>query len=165
MKFLFLWTLLWAAWFPAHALDLQPVPVRPAPALSVALVTGGQANLAKLRGRVALVNFWATWCPPCLMEMPSMNRLALRMAKKPFVLLAVNGGEPAEWVRAFAMKTRPAFSIGLDPGAAQMHAWGALVMPTSFLVDKAGRIRYSLVGPKDWDSPEMVSMITQLLAE
>jgi thiol-disulfide isomerase/thioredoxin len=150
---------------PARAIELQPGPARPAPSLVVPLVSGGMADLARLRGRVVLVNYWASWCPPCLMEMPSMDRLARGMAKRPFVLLAVNAGEPADWVKAFVLKTRPGFPVALDAGGRNMHAWGGMIMPTSFIVDKKGRIRYSVIGPKEWDAPEMVGIIAKLMAE
>lgn len=150
---------------PAQAIELLPAPLRSAPALSVPLVTGGRTTLAKLRGRVVLVNFWASWCPACLLEMPAMNRLATGMRGRPLVVLAVNAGEPLGWVQGIVSRTHPSFAVGLDQGAVNMHAWGAMVMPTSYLVDKAGRIRYTVVGPMEWDSPEMLAIITKLLAE
>jgi thiol-disulfide isomerase/thioredoxin len=150
---------------PTQAIELMPAPLRPAPALSVPLATGGWSTLAKLRGRVVLVNFWASWCPACLLELPSMSRLATRMRGRPLVVLAVNAGEPPGWVKGFVSRTQPAFAVGLDPAARAMHAWGAMVMPTSYLIDKAGRIRYTVVGPMAWDSPEMVAIVNTLTAE
>jgi thiol-disulfide isomerase/thioredoxin len=165
MKRILVIALLWAFCLPAQAFGLQAVPVRPAPPLVVPLATGGYVDLAKLRGRVVLVNYWASWCPPCLMEMPSLDRLARLMGKYPFVLLAVNAGESPGWVQGFLKRTRPGFPVGLDAGSRYMHAWGGVVMPTSFLVDKAGRIRYSVIGPVEWDSPEMLGIIANLLRE
>jgi thiol-disulfide isomerase/thioredoxin len=165
MKRFLIMAMLWAVSLPTQAIGLQSVSVRPAPPLVVPLATGGIANLAYLRGRVVLVNYWASWCPPCLMEMPSMDRLARIMGRTPFVLLAVNAGEPPARVQGFVGKTHPSYYVGLDDGSRSMHAWGALVMPSSFLVDKAGRIRYSRVGPIEWDSPEMIGIISQLMAE
>jgi thiol-disulfide isomerase/thioredoxin len=165
MKFFLCWILLCASCLPAQALDLMQVAVRPAPYLSVPLALGGRSTLAKLHGRVVLVNFWASWCPLCLVEMPAMNRLALAMNRRPFVLLAVNAGEPPGWVLGFIKKTRPSVAVGLDPSATYMHAWGAVVLPTSYLVDKAGRIRYTLVGPVEWDAPEMIAIINKLMTE
>jgi thiol-disulfide isomerase/thioredoxin len=165
MKRVLLLALLWAGCLPALAFGLQPVASRRAPPLSVPLATGGGVNLAYLRGRVVVVNFWASWCPPCLMEMPSMDHLARVMGRYPFVLLAVNAGESAASVQGFVRRTRPRFPVGLDEGSRYMHAWGALMVPASFLVDKAGRVRYSLFGPVQWDSPEMIGVITGLMRE
>ena len=165
MKRMLFIALFWVFCLPAQAFSLQPVPARPAPALAVPLATGGYVDLAMLRGRVVLVNYWASWCPPCLMEMPSMDRLARIMGKYPFALLAVNAGESPAWVRGFVNQTRPGFPVGLDAGRRHMRAWGGMVMPTSFLVDKAGRIRYSVIGPVEWDSPEVLGVIANLMRE
>jgi thiol-disulfide isomerase/thioredoxin len=157
--------LLWALCLPAQAFSLQPVPARPAPVLTVPLSSGGMVDLRSLRGRVVLVNFWASWCPPCLMEMPSLDRLARTMGRRPFVVLAVNAGEAPGWVRGFVSQTHVGFPVALDAGSRYMHAWGGMVMPTSFLVDKWGRIRYRVIGPAEWDDPEVTGIISRLLAE
>ena len=165
MKRMLFVALLWMFSLPGLAFDLQSVAVRPAPPLVVPIATGGIADLAHLRGRVVLVNYWASWCPPCLLEMPSMDRLARIMGRRPFVVLAVNAGESSDRIREFIQGTHPSFPVGLDEGGHFMHAWGALAMPSSFLVDKAGRIRYSRVGPVEWDSPAMVTFISRLMTE
>jgi len=164
-QFLIAAALIGSGWSLGATADSQASPMRPAPALSVDLLNGGKTDLEKLRGRVVLVNYWASWCPPCLMEMPSMNRLAKNMAGKPFVMLAVNAGESAESVRRFSTVSRPSFLVGLDPGNTHMRAWGAIVLPTSYLVDKSGNLRRVLVGPVNWNSPEILETISGLLAE
>jgi thiol-disulfide isomerase/thioredoxin len=158
-------TLLWALSVPAQAVGIQSDTGRPAPSLVVPIATGGVADLSQLRGRVVLVNFWASWCPPCLTEMPSMNRLARAMGRRPFIVLAVNTSDSLSWLQGYIRQTRPSFPIGLDEGGRNMHAWGGMMVPASFLVDKLGHIRYSRVGPMDWDSPEMVGLISNLLSE
>jgi thiol-disulfide isomerase/thioredoxin len=158
-------TLIGALSLPAQAISVHSDSVRPAPSLVVPIATGGVADLSQLRGRVVLVNFWASWCPPCLMEMPSMNRLARTMGRSPFIVLAVNTDESLNWLQAYIHQTQPSFPIGLDEGGQNLHAWGGTMVPASFLVDKLGRIRYSLVGPMDWDSSEMVGLISNLISE
>jgi len=165
MKRILFIALLWVFALPVQAFSLQPVPPLPAPPLILPLATGGYVDLAKLRGRVVLVNFWASWCPPCLMEMPSMDRLAKVMGKYPFVLLAVNAGESPGWVRGVLKQIQPGYPVGLDEDRRNMQAWGGMVMPTSYLVDKAGRIRYRVVGPMEWDTPEMIGIISSLMRE
>ncbi len=158
-------TLLWALSLPAQAIVDHSDSVRAAPPLVVPIATGGAADLSQLRGRVVLVNFWASWCPPCLMEMPSMNRLARTMGRKPFIVLAVNTADTLNWLQGYIHQTRPSFPIGLDEGGRNLHAWGGMMVPASFLVDKLGRIRYSWLGPRDWDSSEMLGLISNLISE
>ena len=158
-------TLLCALSLPARAIGDHSDSVRPAPPLVVPIATGGVADLSQLRGRVVLVNFWASWCPPCLMEMPSMNRLARTMGRKPFIVLAVNTADTLNWLQGYIHQTRPSFPIGLDEGGRNLHAWGGMMVPASFLVDKLGRIRYSWLGPRDWDSSEMLGLISNLISE
>lgn len=149
---------------PAAA-QLKPTKPRAAPELNLPTLEGGRVNLAGLRGRVVLVNFWAVWCPPCRKEMPSMERLSKLMAQRPFTILASNAGETPEQIRSFLKEVPLTFPILLDQDSARMKAWRVFVLPTSFLVDKQGQIRYSLSGHIEWDEPEAVAVIEKLLAE
>lgn len=149
----------------ATAAELKPTKPRAAPELNLPTLDGGRVNLADLRGRVVLVNFWAVWCPPCRKEMPSMERLSKLLAKRPFTILASNAGETAERIRPFLNDVPLTFPILLDQDGARMKAWRVFVLPTSFLVDKQGQIRYSLSGHIEWDEPEAVAVIEKLLAE
>lgn len=149
----------------AAAGELKPTEPKAAPELNLPTLDGGRVNLADLRGRVVLVNFWATWCPPCRLEMPSMERLSQRLAKRPFTVLAVNAGESAKTIRPFLDEVALTFPILLDQDGTRMRAWRVLVLPTSFLVDKQGRIRYSLFGRIEWDGPQAIAVIEKLLAE
>ncbi len=153
------------AGFTATATELKPTKPRPAPELNLSALDGGRVNLADLRGRVVLVNFWAVWCPPCRKEMPSMERLSKLLAERPFTILASNAGETPEQIRPFLKEVPLTFPILLDQDSARMKAWRVFVLPTSFLVDKQGQIRYSLSGHIEWDTPEAVAVIEQLLAE
>jgi thiol-disulfide isomerase/thioredoxin len=145
--------------------QLKPTKPRAAPELNLPTLDGGRVDLAQLRGRVVLVNFWASWCPPCRKEMPSMERLSRLMAQRPFTLLAINAGETPEQMRAFLNEVPLTFPILLDQDSARMKAWRVFVLPTSFLVDKQGQIRYTLAGHIEWDDPEAVAVIERLLAE
>ncbi len=149
----------------AVAAQLKPSKPRPAPELNLPRYGGGSVNLTELRGRVVLVNFWAVWCPPCRKEMPSMERLSNRMAQRPFTILAVNAGETTERIQSFLNEVPLTFPILLDRDGERMKAWRVYVLPTSFLVDKQGQIRYSLSGHLEWDEPEAVAIIEKLLAE
>lgn len=143
---------------------LQPYRGNPLPpSLQLADLDGGKYDLSKLRERVVLVNFWASWCPPCVHEMPSMQRLKEKMAGRPFTILAVNMAESNAEVRAFINKTKIDFPVLMDRDGALLKRWKVIVFPTSFVIDPAGRIRYAALGELEWDSPEVLQKITELL--
>ncbi len=149
----------------AAAADLKPLPVKPAAPLALPSLDGGMVRLEQLRGRVVLVNFWAVWCPPCRKEMPSMARLATNMAGRPFTLLAVNAGEGPEEIRAFLKQVPVNFPILLDAEGANLKAWQVFAFPTSYVVDKQGRVRLGLFGSIEWDTPETMAKLETLLDE
>jgi len=112
------------------------------------------------------VNFWATWCPPCRAEMPSMQRLKERMAGKPFVILAVDMAESEAEVRSFLKEIKPAkidFTILMDKSGKTIKEWKVSVFPTTFIIDAEGLLRYSLLGGAEWDEYDAVQKIEALL--
>ncbi|HSJ81538.1 MAG TPA: TlpA disulfide reductase family protein [Thiobacillus sp.] len=152
----------------AHAADLPPLShslnvqtPKPAPALKFKDIDGKTLDLAQLKGKVVLINFWATWCPPCRREMPSMERLSQAFKGKPFVVLAVNVGEDADTIEAFTsqLDAVPTFPILLDTRSQGMRAWKVAGLPTTFLVDQQGRIVASAIGGREFDHPEIVETI------
>jgi thiol-disulfide isomerase/thioredoxin len=149
----------------AGAAELKDLVPRAAAPLNLPVLAGGTMDLKQLRGKVVLVNFWATWCPPCRKEMPSMNRLNQLMQDQPFAILGVNAGESAEAVHAFLMQTPVNFPILVDEEGVSLKPWQAFVFPTSYVVDKRGRVRMGLIGSIEWDAPETVARLEALLAE
>jgi thiol-disulfide isomerase/thioredoxin len=137
----------------------QPEP----PPLVLNDLAGRRHALADYRGRVVLVNFWATWCEPCLDEMPSIQRLKTRLSGRPFEVLAVNYGEFGPKVGAFAGRLAVDFRILLDPNREASRAWRVRLLPASFLVGPDGRPRYSVIGEIDWTSAEAVKTVLELL--
>lgn len=115
-------------------------------------ISGGKLSLDSVRGKVVLLNFWATWCPPCIEEMPSMLRLAERMKDDPrFIMLAVSADDSWKPVREyFAGKPAPAFEVLLDASGAIAKQYGTTMFPETYvLVD--GKIVAFIEGPRDWD--------------
>lgn len=157
---------------PAPAADLPPLShsltrlaPKAAPALKLKDLDGTLHDLASLRGKVVLINFWATWCPPCRREMPSMERLRQTLANEVFVVLAVDVGENADTIETFTsqLDTTPGFPILLDTTSRTMQAWKVGGLPTTYLVDTRGRIVASAVGGREFDHAEIVSTVRSLL--
>lgn len=150
---------------PLGAAELKALPAKPAPALNLPALDGGRLGLEQLRGKVVLVNFWAVWCPPCRKEMPSMARLADKMAGRPFALVGVNVGESPEDIRAFLKQVPVNFPIVLDAEGQSLKAWQVFAFPTSYVLDRKGRLRLGLFGSIEWDSPEALARLEALLSE
>ena len=142
---------------------------KPAPALQLADLDGREHDLAALDGQVVLVNFWATWCPPCVEEIPSLQRLFERLGPRGLTVLAVAVGETAPQVRGFLEQrlqhTAVSFPVLLDPEGASFKAWQAYAFPTTLILDRRQRIRYAVFGAFAWDGDEVVATLQQLLAE
>jgi thiol-disulfide isomerase/thioredoxin/dienelactone hydrolase len=143
---------------------LQPYVGDPsAPTLVLAGLDGRTYDLARYRGHVVLVNFWASWCPPCVREMPSMQRLEKKLRGKPFAILAVNTAESPQDVRAFLGRHRIHLPVMIDADGSTVKRWKVFVFPTSFVIDTEGRIRLGVYGEVAWDAPDTVGKISALL--
>jgi len=140
--------------------ELQPYEAQSeAPALDLPDMAGRQHNLSAYRGQVVLVNFWASWCAPCLMEIPSMQRLATALKDRPFRLLAVNVRESRSKAWKFMKLLNVTFTTLLDSTGEAAEAWDVQIYPTSYLIDADGRMRYVAYGPVDWDSDDIIRRI------
>ena len=149
----------------AQAAGFEARAATPAPELKAQDLTGTTRTLADYRGKVVLLNFWASWCPPCLREMPSMERLRLQMKGRPLAIVALDSAETPEEVNAFLSKMKLGFPILLDPDGSNTRRWKVFALPTTFLLDAQGRVRYVLTGPTEWDEGEAFELIESLLAE
>ncbi len=145
------------------AADLKLWSGGPPPALELKDLEGRSHLLGDYRGRVVLINFWATWCEPCRAEMPSIQRLKEKLAGRPFAVLAVNLDEPESRIRKFLSQMKVDFTILLDPERKAARVWDARILPASFVIGPDGRIRYNLVGELDWDHHQVVNRISELL--
>lgn len=137
----------------------------PAPDLTVTpLAAGAAVKLSELKGKVVLLNFWATWCPPCREEIPSMMKLNKTMTGKPFQMVAVSideGGKQA--IEAFFKETGFSLPTYLDASGAGAKAYGITGVPETFIIDKQGILVKKVVGGVAWDSPEVVTFLEGLM--
>lgn len=136
-----------------------------APDLSLKTPEGKLINIKDLLGKVVLVNFWATWCPPCRKEMPSMQRLYNKMDKDKFAMLAVDVGEDEDLVFefTFSLDTPLTFPLLLDRDGRAARRWAVQGLPTTYIVDKQGHVVYRAIGGREWDDPNLVKKIEGLI--
>lgn len=133
-----------------------------APPIDLYTPGGDPFTLASLLGKVVLVNFWATWCEPCVTEMPSLQRVRDKLAPG-FEVLGVNYQEGPARIQAFIDRSGITFPVVRDTDGAVAKAWGARMFPASYLVDRAGRVKHVLVGGADWTSSTLLRTIRALL--
>jgi thiol-disulfide isomerase/thioredoxin len=147
----------------ASGAELRPWTGGATPPLALEDLQGRTHELAGYKGKVVLVNFWATWCEPCRAEMPSMERLRASLAGQPFEVLGVNMAEPLSRIEKFTALVPVAFTLLRDRDGATARAWRAKVLPASFLLDRDGRIRYYVYGEVDWSSEAVRAKVGELL--
>jgi peroxiredoxin len=153
---------------PLPAPTLTAIPDKPAAKdFTLKDINGKRHRLSDYRGKVVLVNFWATWCPPCRREIPAMQRLWDKLKSEDFVMLAVDMAEDEETVFGFTFATgvEITFPVLLDTDGAVTESWPVIGMPTSFIIDRKGRTVYRAVGGREWDDPGLVASIRSLIAE
>jgi cytochrome c biogenesis protein CcmG/thiol:disulfide interchange protein DsbE len=134
-----------------------------APQLSLENINGKTESLADYRGDVVLVNNWATWCPPCKAEMPTLAAYYSEHREEGFTIIAIEAGDPADAVAQFAQSYKLSFPIWLDPNGESLRAFGNGNLPNSYLIDRSGIVRYAWTGEV---SKEMLEKyVTPLLTE
>ena len=137
------------------------------PALKLENLDSKSFDLKDEVGKVVLVQFWATYCTPCRVEMPSMNKLIKKLEadKVPFKIIAVNMGETKAEVQKFVDAVKPEFTILMDSKGENVQAWSVFAAPSNFVIDTKGKIRYTLYGGVEWDSEEITKAIKDLAKE
>ena len=132
----------------------------PAPPLRLPTLQGGEVDRDSFRGRVVVVNFWATWCPPCVEEMPSLERLHRALSGEGVVVLGVSVDEDGAALQRFVEKAGLTFPVLRDPGARKAAAaWRTTGWPETFVLDGSGRIVRKIAGPTQWDTPQAIAWL------
>lgn len=144
-----------------------PVAVvgKPAPGFSLVDRQGKTWKLSGLRDQVVFVNFWASWCPPCREELPSMENLYRSMPADRFKMLSILYKDEPAAADALAATFGITFPVLVDPGDKTGQAYGLTGVPETFIVDKKGVLREKFIGPRQWDSPQARQMLMKYLAE
>jgi len=140
----------------------QYPPGKPAPPLRLRDTTGKVHDLRDYRGKTVLVNFWATWCPPCITEIPSLGRLQQRFSKEQFVVLSVDVEEKEQTVREFLNHTPAAYPVLLDPKGETIDSWSLFAFPATYLIDTNGDLRLAYFGGREWDNAETVQQLQRM---
>jgi thiol-disulfide isomerase/thioredoxin len=144
--------------------DVTPWPAgRVAPPLQALDMQGKSWTLADFRGRAVVLNFWATWCPPCRAEMPSLQQLAEIYGPEQLQVLALNVGEGPRRIAQYLQSSGLELTVLLDPKSEIARAWEARVLPTTILIDAEGRPRLRVRGEVDWSGREAQALVEPLL--
>ena len=127
--------------------------------------TGKVVALSEFRGQIVVLNFWATWCPPCLEEMPSLNRFAEKYQGKGIQVIGVSVDENAEAYDEFLAKNQISFLTLRDPAHNTSDLYGTRLFPESYIISREGRLLRKVIGPIEWTSQQEVKYFDDLLAQ
>jgi len=148
----------------AKGIDTAPDVGRYAPEFKLTDINGKRVALSDLRGKVVLLNFWATWCGPCRAEMPSLGNLYEALKGKGFVVIAVSVDTSEKPVKPFVSEKRISFPVLMDKDKeVAFDQYGVFGLPTSFLIDRRGVIVEKFMGERDWGSSDIKNKVLRLL--
>ena len=147
-----------------HTLSKVEKPFN-APGFTLKNMDGKTHSLSEFKGKVVMLNFWATWCPPCRREIPSMEAVYQQLKNSDFVVLAVNEWESEDMVFAYLgqLAVMPSFPILFDSTGKVAEQYKVKGVPTTVIIDRQGRVAYRAVGGRDYEHPEVFSLIHALL--
>jgi cytochrome c biogenesis protein CcmG, thiol:disulfide interchange protein DsbE len=149
--------------FAIHQHSLQPVAIGDtAPDFTLPTLIADPTSVRDFRGHVVVVNFWATWCPPCVEEVPGLEKFAEQMRDQGVKVLGVSVDRDDETLRRFVAQYRMSFTIARDPEQAVAGRYGTFQFPESYILDRDGRVAEKLIGAVDWQDPRLISFVQEL---
>lgn len=152
-----------AAFFLLHRAPRAAVEVgQSAPDFVVPGFPSGEIRLHDLRGRVVLVNFWATWCPPCVEESPSLQKFGVQMRGHGVEVIGVSVDQDPAALQKFIDRFHLTFTIGRDPSQELAHRYGTFKYPETYIVDRDGRVAEKIIGGLDWQDPRILGFVRSL---
>jgi peroxiredoxin len=134
-----------------------------APGFSVTTEGGQKISRSEFGGKLLVVNFWATWCPPCIEEMPSLNQFASSMAKDGVVVLGISIDRSEQAYRNFLQRNQLSFAVARDPEENISSSYGTFKWPETYVINRDGKVVQKYIGPRDWTDPQIVNSIRALL--
>ncbi len=134
-----------------------------APDFKITTDAGKTLSRSDFGGKVLVLNFWATWCPPCIDELPSLDIMARQLGPKGVVVLGVSVDKNQDLYRKFLANVKPTFQTALDPEADISASYGTYKYPETYVIDRDGKVRQKHIGGRDWTDPEILKSIEALL--
>jgi peroxiredoxin len=157
-------SLMTVAAFPTGCQRSQrPVAIgEPAPDFTLPSPTQDSIALVDYRHRVVILNFWATWCPPCVQETPSLEKFSREMPKLHVAVIGVSVDQDEAALKRFAADYHLSFPIARDPNQALAFRYGTSKFPETYILDRNGKVAEKIIGPIDWQDPRIVSFVQTL---
>jgi len=150
-------------WLALHPRAHGPVTVgQRAPAFTLPGLKSDNVSLAQYRGKVVVLNFWATWCPPCVMETPSLEQFASEMKSDGVTVIGVSVDENGQQLRQFVKEYHLTYPIARDPNAALSHRYGTFKFPETYIIGRDGHVAEKIIGETDWVDPNMIAFVKSL---
>ena len=143
---------------PLHEVEGSPL----ASDFTLIDMEGKRHRLSDYRGKVVIVNFWATWCPPCRFELPSMEKAYHILKQQDVVMLAITVGEDSDTIFNFTADYPVTFPLLLDKSAEVINKYPVIGLPTSYIINPQGKIVYRIIGTREWTDPDLLNKITRL---
>jgi peroxiredoxin len=147
---------------PVSPFEIDKLEHEKAPDFTLENINGDQIPLSSLRGKIVMINFWATWCPPCKEEMPSLNTLHAHMKSKGLEILAVSADKTFSAIKKYVAEHDFDFQILWDEDQSVMRTYKVFSLPTTFLIDRNSTIVKIFMGAYDWTDPEIIAEIGKL---
>ncbi len=149
--------------FACHENLSVPTVGQPVSEIVLPDLEGGTFRLSEHRGKVVIINFWASWCPPCVDEMPSLERLHRALRDKGLEVVAISVDDSIEVIERFQRENGLSFTMLFDEDAKVAHGFQTFKYPETYIVDKEGRLLSKIVGPRNWITPAIMLEVVGLL--
>jgi peroxiredoxin len=133
-----------------------------APAFTLPQLPSGRLSLSQFKGQVVLLNFWATWCPPCVMEAPSLEQFATEMKSQGVTVIGVSVDENPQALSKFVQYYHLSYPVARDPSYRLAHRYGTYKLPETYIIGRDGRVAEKIIGETNWTDPRMITFIKSL---
>ena len=151
------------AYFALRQRQARPLAIGDsAPDFSVPALPSGSLDLKNYRGQIVVLNLWATWCPPCVEETPSLEKFAEKMRDRGVIVLSVSVDEDQKTLQDFIQKNHISYPVGRDPDRSLAAHYGTFQFPETYILDRRGLVAEKVVGATDWDDPRIQNFVLDL---